>query len=121
MSESKIPGVNMDAGLDLYYGEMDIYISVFESFAVNTLATLDKMRNVAEDNLADYAINVHGIKSVSATIAAEDISARAKKLEMMAKAGDLAGVLAENSELIRDTEILVNDVKSWLETEPRQD
>ena len=116
MSEPKIPGINIDAGLDLYGGEMDIYISVMESYTANTLAALDKIRSVTKDSLPDYAIVVHGLKSVSATIAAEDISARAKKLETMAKAGDLSGVLAENDNFIKDTETLINDLKNWLET-----
>ena len=116
MSDNKIPGVNMEAGLDLYGGEMDIYMTVLESFAANTLTALDKMRNVTKENLSDYAIIAHGIKSVSLTIAAEEISKRAMKLEVMAKAGDLAGVLAENDVFLKDVEILVSNVKHWLET-----
>ena len=116
MSVNKIPGVNMDAGLELYGGEMDIYISVIESFAANTLAAIDKLRNVTQESISEYAITIHGIKSVSATIAAEEISERAKKLEMMAKAGDLPGILAGNGDFIRDAEKLVNDVKNWLKT-----
>ena len=114
MAEAKIPGVDMVSGLDLYGGEMDIYTTVLESFAANTPAAIDKLRNVTSENLPNYAITIHGIKSVSATIAANNISEKAKKLEMLAKAGDLAGVLAENDKLISDLEILVNDVKNWL-------
>ena len=116
MPENKIPGVNMDAGLDLYGGEMDIFISILESFAVNTPAAIDKMRVVTKETLPDYAINIHGIKSVSSTIAAEDISKRAKNLESLAKAGDLQGVLAGNAGLIRDVEILVDNINNWLKT-----
>ena len=116
MSAQKIPGVNIDAGLELYGGEMDIYVTVLESFVTNTPAALDKLRNVTKESLPDYVIAVHGIKSVSATIAAEEVSARAKKLETMAKAGDLPGVLAGNPDFIKDVEILVNDIRNWLKT-----
>ena len=115
MSTSEIPGVNMDAGLDLYGGEMDIYMGALKSFAANTLSALDKIRNVSEKRLPDYAIAVHGIKSISATIAAENISERAKKLEAMAKNGDFSGVSAINAEFIKDTETLVSEIKKWLE------
>ena len=114
MSENKIPGVNMEAGIDLYGGEMDIYISALESFAANTPSVIDLLRKVTEDNLQEYAINVHGLKSVSSTIAAEDISGRAKKLELMAKSGDFSGIMAENDQLLKDTEILVSNIKNWL-------
>ena len=116
MSKSEIPGINMAAGFTLYGGEMDIYIAVMESFAANTPAVIDKLRDVTKETLPEYAINIHGLKSISATIAAQDISERARKLELMAEAGDLAGVLAENGKLLEDTEILVNDLKNWLET-----
>ena len=104
----------MDDGLDLYGGEMDIYISVLESFAANTMDALNKMRNVTQETISDYAIIANGIKSVSATIAAEDINERAKKLERMAKDGDLSGILADNEAFLKDAETLVNNVKTWL-------
>ena len=115
MTENTIPGVNMDAGLELYGGEMDIFIDVLESFAANTPGVIEKLRHVTLETLPDYAITVHGLKSICASIAAQDISARARNLEMLAKAGDLSGVLAANDELLKDTGILVDNVKSWLD------
>ncbi|MCL2008167.1 MAG: ATP-binding protein [Treponema sp.] len=112
----EIPGVDMDAALDLYGGEMDILISVLESFAANTQGVLTRMHSVTTENLSDYAVIVHGIKSVCGTIAAKEINKRALKLEMMAKAGDLEGVLAENDSFIIDAETLVNEVQKWLKT-----
>ena len=116
---ANIPGVNMDAGIDLYGGEMDIYISVLESFAANTPEVLSKLRslfagNLTMEKLADYAIIVHGIKSISGTIAAEDINKKALKLETMAKAGNLPGILAENDAFIEDTQTLIQDIINWL-------
>ena len=72
------------------------------------------LQNLTENKLSDYAVIVHGIKSVSASIAAEDISKRALKLETMAKAGDYPGVLAENDLFVIDTQTLVDNVKKWL-------
>ena len=117
MPELKIPGINIDAGLELYGGEADIFMGALESFAVNTPDVIAKLRDITKENLPEYAIAVHGIKSVSGTIAAEDINERAKKLEIMAKAGDLSGVMAENTGFLKDTEILVDEIKKWLKTE----
>jgi len=114
IADAAIPGVNMETGLELYGGETDILTAVMESFIVNTPEVLEQLRNVTEESLPDYAINIHGLKSVCATIAAEYISERAKRLEMMAKSGNLPGILAENSNLIKDTETLISNVKNWL-------
>jgi HPt (histidine-containing phosphotransfer) domain-containing protein len=113
MLKNKIPGVNMDAGLDLYDGEMDLYLSVLRSFLSNSLTVIDKLRNVSEESLHEYAINVHGLKGISASIGAEKISKAAYNLEMMAKSNDLAGVLAGNEAFLKDVENLVNDIQVW--------
>jgi HPt (histidine-containing phosphotransfer) domain-containing protein len=114
MSKQNIPGININAGLELYGDEMDIYISVLKSFTANTPDAIEKLRNVTQETIKDYTIVIHGLKSVCATIAAEEISEKAKKLEAMAKAGDIKGVLAGNSSLIKETEMLIVNINNWL-------
>jgi len=116
MSAVNIPGINAEAGLDLYDGELDIYVTILQSFVKNTPGAIDKLRNVTADSLHAYEINVHGLKSVSANIGALAFSAKAKLLEQMAKEGDLIGVLAKNAELIGEAQALVDNVAAWLKT-----
>jgi len=111
-----IPGINADAGLDLYDGEMDIYMTILQSFVDNTPDAIEKLKNVTIDNMHIYEINVHGLKSVSANIGAQSLSAKARLLELMAREGNLVGILAKNNELIRDAQTLVDDIKAWLKT-----
>jgi len=111
-----IPGINAEAGLDLYDGEMDIYVTILQSFVENTPDALNKLRNVSMENMHIYEINVHGLKSVSANIGAVDLSAQARLLEQMANEGDLVGILAKNDELLRDAQTLVDNIAAWLKT-----
>jgi len=113
--EIKIPGVDSEAALELLDGDTDIYLAVLESFIVNTPGALENLRNVTSENLQAYAINVHGVKGICAGIGAMEISEKCKKLELMAKAGNLEGVLAENDEMVKNTEKLIGDIKNWLE------
>jgi len=113
MLDIKIPGVNTEAGLDLYGGETDIYISALRSFLSNALTVIEKLRNVSEESLHDYTINVHGLKSISAGIGAENVREAAYDLEVKAKSGDLAGVLAKNETFLKEAEILVSDIQTW--------
>jgi len=110
-----IPGVDTKKGLSLYAGEADIYLPLLRSYIVNTPLTLEKLRAVSGETLPDYVISVHGLKGTSAGIGAEDIRAAALELEQMSRAGDLQGVLSKNGKLIADTEVLVANVKAWLE------
>gem|GEM_PF-830826 len=114
-SDVNIPGIDAEAGTSLYSGEMDIYIAVLKSFSVNIPAAIDKMRNVSEEKLKEYATAVHGLKGSCASIGAEDLRKKAFDLEMKSKSGDLPGVLALNGDLIKDAEELLARIKTWLE------
>ncbi|MCL2124507.1 MAG: ATP-binding protein [Oscillospiraceae bacterium] len=110
----EIPGIDARKGLNIYVGDMDIYITVLRAYADNTPATVEQLRNVSAETLKEYAIKVHALKGSSANIGAENIRERAADMEAMAKAGDLDGVLKLNSDLLRDADILIDNVKAWL-------
>jgi len=111
----EIPGLDTKKGLNLYVGDTKVYIPLLRSYVTNTPTLLDKLRNVTDENLSAYVINIHGLKGTSAGIGAEAIREAALKLETMSRAGDLKGVLARNGKLIKDAEAIVANVKAWLD------
>jgi PAS domain S-box-containing protein len=110
-----IPGVNTKKGLSFYGGEIDIYLSLLRSYVSNTSKLLKKLKAVSKETLPDYVISVHGLKGTSAGIGAEIIRENALNMEAISRAGDLDGVLSGNDKLISDTEIIVANIKTWLE------
>jgi HPt (histidine-containing phosphotransfer) domain-containing protein len=110
-----IPGIDVERGLSLYSDELDIYVPLLRSYAVNTPAILDKLRTVSEETLADYVIAVHGLKGTSANIGAEMTREVAMRLEKLSRAGDLEDVLAINDRFIKDTENVIANIKMWFE------
>jgi HPt (histidine-containing phosphotransfer) domain-containing protein len=109
-----IPGLDVEQGLETFDGEMDDYMTALYSFIKNTPEILNKLRNVTEENLPDYAINVHGLKSISGWICAEDIRRGAAELEALAKAGDLSGVLAQSDKYLNDVDAFIKDLDALL-------
>jgi signal transduction histidine kinase/DNA-binding response OmpR family regulator len=109
-----IEGVDTDKGLAYYGMEMDIYLSILRSFAVNTPILLKKLEAVSAETLRDYVVNVHGLKGTCANIGAETIRETALNLETIARTGNINYVLANNAKLISDTGIVVANVKAWL-------
>ncbi|MCL2026202.1 MAG: Hpt domain-containing protein [Leptospirales bacterium] len=110
-----ISGVDTETGLALYDDDEDIYISLLRSFLSNVSTVIDKLRDVSEESLHDYTINVHGLKGISANIGAEKLSKAAYDLETKGKSGNLSGVLAGNNALLKDAETLASNVRAWLE------
>jgi len=111
----KIPGINAASGLELCDGNEEIYIHSLRLFVTNVPASLEKLKNVSKETLANYAINVHGVKGVSQYVGADEAVKTAKRLEALAKEGNLAGVLAENDAFIQYAQNLADNVKKWLE------
>ena len=112
-----LAGVNFSVITDLYGGEKDIFIFSLESFIENIPEAIQKMRIVNKENLHEYAIDVHALKSMAAAIGAEALSERAKHLEGASKAGLLEEVLSLNDSLLDDTASMAETIKEWLKQE----
>ena len=110
-----IPGLDTNKALELCDGDMETYISTLRLYIDNIPQALERMRNVTEETLHNYTISVHGVKSTSEVIGAEEARKTARELEAMGKAGDLAGILARNDAFIKYVEGLVAGIRSWLE------
>jgi signal transduction histidine kinase/DNA-binding NarL/FixJ family response regulator/HPt (histidine-containing phosphotransfer) domain-containing protein len=104
-----IPGIDTQKGLKHFGGDMNIYWKVVKSFALNTPPLLDKIRSCAfsPEELNDYAIIVHGIKSSSRSIGAEALGTDAEALEHAAKAGDLEFVQGNHEGFVQDAQQLL--------------
>jgi HPt (histidine-containing phosphotransfer) domain-containing protein len=110
-----MPGLNVGRGLVFFEGDRETYVGALQSFTKNVPEVLDKLRVVTEENLPDYAINVHGLKSMCGWICADGIQARAANLEALSKAGYLVGVTMLNGALLNETETFMNELRNQLE------
>ena len=98
----------------MYEDSEDVYLAVLRSWVDDASAYITKLSNVSAETLKDYAVSIHGMKGTSAGIGAEEIREKAKELEMMAKAGNLAGVQAQNELFLKQVESMVKNVQNLL-------
>jgi len=112
--ENEICGVSVKKGLGLYDGNMEILLCAYRSYVKNVPVVMDKLRDVSEKNLRDYATYAHALRGNSASIGADEFSKKACELEEMAKRGDFEGVQKENASLLHDAEILLKNINEWL-------
>jgi signal transduction histidine kinase/DNA-binding response OmpR family regulator len=109
-----IPGVDENKIMEIYDGDMEIFLPVLRSYLSVIPETLEKMKEVSNETLPQYTVSVHGVKSVSDSIGAETARKMALELEKAAKAGDISQVLTKNGALILYVKNLLVDIEKWL-------
>jgi CheY-like chemotaxis protein len=113
--EIDIPGVDVARVEELYGGNMRIYLPVLRSYLSVIPEELEKISHVSRETLPEYVVRVHGVKSTSDSIGAEQAHQMALELEMAGKAGDLATIMAKNETLIKDVKDLLVNIQKWLD------
>ncbi len=111
-----IDGLDMRKLLERFGGDGEVSVGVLHSYAKNTRPLLADLKKYLEtENLADYAIVVHGVKGSSYGICAEAVGRSAEALEAASKAGDLAAVRSGHPAFERMTESLVSRIDRALD------
>jgi HPt (histidine-containing phosphotransfer) domain-containing protein len=90
-------------------------LDVLKSYVLNTTPLLDQLSKRTKENLADYAIVVHGLKSSSRSIGAESAGAQAEELEFAAKAGGFTLVDGKTDDFIEAVQTLLKDLSEMLQ------
>lgn len=91
--------LNTAVGLEYCADDEDIYREVLEGYVEeDRRSELEAL--LAKEDWAEYRVIVHAIKSTSLTIGAEELSAKAKALELAAADGDGSFVKANHQEMM---------------------
>ena len=101
----EIEGIDICRCFDRFDGDENTVFQVLNTYARSMRPLLHSLNEqLDEENLADYAITVHGIKGSSYSIFALEVGRAAEELEFLAKAGDMDAVKArsESFEMIAD-------------------
>jgi hypothetical protein len=98
----------------IYGKKFKIYLDVLRSYLDVVPKALEEMSRVSKETLPAYVTSVHGVKSVSDFIGAEEARKMALELEMLGRAGDLSTVLAKNGAFIQYAKELIANVEKYL-------
>jgi signal transduction histidine kinase/DNA-binding response OmpR family regulator len=112
--EVDIPRVDNERVKKIYGKKFNIYLDVLRSYLDVVPKSLEEMSHVTKETLTSYVTSVHGVKSVSDFIGAEEARKMALELEMLGRAGDLSGVLAKNGTFIQYAKELIVNVEKYL-------
>lgn len=95
--KNAIPDIDFEKGINYCAGDEEFYIDVLSDYvAENRKAEMEEL--FASENYADYAVEVHALKSTSRTLGLEKMGNLAEKLEHAAKDGNTEYVKANHAE-----------------------
>jgi CheY-like chemotaxis protein len=107
----KIEGLDVGLGLSRIGGSMEIYLEVLEIYCRDAESALPFLEDIPWENIDDFIIRVHALKSASANIGAVALSNEAAFLEEAGKKRDLQTIW-EETDIFRERLIgLVSDIR----------
>ena len=111
-SIGRIKGLSLETGLDRIYGQKDVYQKTLKL----TIKEIEKCdRNLREflaaKDMANFRIEVHGIKGSLANIGVMELSAKAYELEKASSGEDLAFCTANTPPFLETLRILGSELK----------
>jgi response regulator RpfG family c-di-GMP phosphodiesterase len=112
-SKIEIKGINVKLALSIYDGDTELFLDILRSFAEDVPEELEKLRDVTEENLHMYAINVHTIKGAAAGVGARELSTRAAHLEQAAKEKKFSVVQEANEEFLKGAYELIQRISDY--------
>ena len=92
--------ISLKNGLALVQGELEMYLDIVDLFLKDRKRQEAMQQLIAEENIEEYAISVHGVKGTARALGADKFADIAYEHEMKSKAGELEYVKAHWDELV---------------------
>lgn len=102
--------INTELGIEYCGGDEDFYAEMLQDYVDGDKTELLN-RFLAEENWADYRVQIHAVKSTSLMIGAEELSAHAKELELAAAQGDGSAVKAGHASVLEEYNKLMDMIR----------
>jgi len=99
--------LDVQRSMERFGNDKEAFIQIMRSFTASNRSLLPIVKDATEDNMAKYAITVHGIKGSSRSVCADKVGDMAEALEKAAKSGDLDFIRANNPDFVKTVEELI--------------
>ncbi len=112
-----ILGVDMEKGLSYLAGDEKLYEDILETYIEGYQERIDKLTESKQNkDIKSYEIAIHGLKSISASIGADDFAETAYALEKACALGENAMDYIEekHDQMVAEYEGLIEGIKKWL-------
>lgn len=111
-------GIDLETGLSYFGGNIKAYRDTMKDILMDCTKKVFLIEKyLSEEDLKNFAIEAHSVKSVAATIGATVFSGIAKECELKAKAGDKEYVKEHGSYFVRKYVEFLSSIESLLQEE----
>jgi signal transduction histidine kinase/AmiR/NasT family two-component response regulator len=110
----RIPGINIEAGLERFGHNREMYLKILVSFAVNMGEHLGRIRTFTEEDIEPYTITIHGIKGSCYGVAANAAGKMAEELEVAARKRNIAFIRSGHDDFIAAMDRLLAEMNAVL-------
>jgi CheY-like chemotaxis protein len=108
-------GIDIDAGMELL-GDIDMYHETFQDFYNNLEERIEKITTLKENNdMANYAIEVHALKSDSKYLGITKLAGLALDHELKSKENDTYFIKEHFEELLTEIEKVKQVMKEYID------
>ncbi len=105
--------LNLELGLEYCGGMEDLFEDMLRDYMEeNHIAELEQY--YAAENWFDYKVTIHGVKSTTLMIGGEDLSAKAKALELACSAGNTDYIKTNHESVLEEYKALIARIKEAL-------
>lgn len=116
--EVSIDGLNVDEA-KAYFTQKEMYIDALGTFLAAIPTTAEKIDTYGKTGAVhDYIVTVHGLKSSSRIIGAEQLSELARQSEQLAKSGAFAEAVEKIPQLLQLLSDVQSAIRGYLGNEP---
>ena len=113
----KIPGVNTKKGLEMLGNDIMLYTDILESFHKTGTGLIEKLNaNIASADMEMYTVHIHALKTLLASIGADDLSNVAEALELASSKNIAEFVKSGNTKFLAKLEWLLDNIQTALKS-----
>ena len=105
--------LDQEVGLEYCAGDEEIYLEILEGYLEEDRRA-EVVKYFETEDLPNYRVVTHAIKSTSLTIGATELSAKAKALEYAAADGNMDFIRENNEEMLSMYSDILEKIKAAL-------
>jgi len=116
LKDMKIEDLNIQEGAKRFGRDEITYLRILRTYSNDTRSLLKKIDPVDEEDIKNYEVIVHGIKSSSKDICADELGTLAEQLENAAQSTDITYLKEKNPYFVKKARAMISAIDVLLGT-----